>query len=567
MRDWLIQLHKDLTVDTVLFPVELAVVIFGILCFLLPAISSYSFPTWIKRLAARRYLAIGTVFVVTLGGHWIMEPSYRIPAPGIHDEFSYLLAAETFASGRITNPPHPMRYFFESFHTLQEPSYMSMYPPGQGLALALGILLAGHPIWGVWISASLLAAAVCWMLQGWSRSSWALVAGLLCAVRIGWFSYWSNSYWGGAVPALGGALLIGAAIRLSRRPTWQSGSILALSILILANTRLWEGTIAVGTVGAWLIVQTLSRSLRWSVPALVAIIALLIPGGCLMLYYNYRITGSATRLPYLENRGRYEIYGSFVWDKPRPNRHYNHPVLRRFYEDAEGYREKLGYWWIQAEKPERLWIFFVGPALTPLLLGIGGVFRSAPFGLPILMVASMAIGHLLVPWHIQPHYAAPITGAIYLLFVDSARRLVVWRRKRRFGGRAIVYGCLLACMIMAVFRTAAPSLGVKVYHERTNPWYSYGLLANFHRERLEAKLLSTPGRHLVLIQYGTDHYPDIEWVYNHANIDDSSVVWARHVTDRSRLNELLKYYKGRTVWIVKPDSDPEGIVEFKEEGP
>ncbi len=138
---------------------------------------------------------------------FLLLPLFPIPKPYVHDEFSYLLMADTFAHGRVANPVPPEWKHFEAEYVLLQPSYASQYQPGQGVALAVGQLVTGQPWWGVWASVGLMCGILYWALGGILPRGWALFGACAAAVQFGIFGFWMNSYFGGAVTACGGALV------------------------------------------------------------------------------------------------------------------------------------------------------------------------------------------------------------------------------------------------------------------------------------------------------------------------------------------------------------------------
>ncbi len=169
-----------------------------------------------------------------------LVPRSPAPIPSGADDFSYILLADTLRHFRLANPPHPFSEFFEQVFVLQQPTHSSMYPLGQGLFLAFGWLVFGHPWAGVLLSVAALSATCYWMLRAWTSPTWALAGGLLVCLEFGPLSYWTNSYWGGAVSATAGCLVFGALPRIANTARVRDSALLGFGLALQVLTRPFE---------------------------------------------------------------------------------------------------------------------------------------------------------------------------------------------------------------------------------------------------------------------------------------------------------------------------------------
>jgi hypothetical protein len=528
---------------------------------------SLGFRNWFRTTARHRGRAVLIVAGFALLAHLAALPVLRAPIPGLHDEFSYLLAADTFAQGRLTNPTHPFWIHFESFHIEQMPSYASMYPPAQGMAMAMGIVLLGNPIVGVWITTILFCASLCWMLQGWVPPKWAFIGGLLAVLRFGIFSYWANTYWGGSIAALGGCLLWGGFGRIRRSPNPVSAMLMGLGFILVANSRPYEGfwvslPVAAGVV--WMVVtrkQPMRPLLLKTIAPLGLVLAI---GGAAMAYYNWRVYGNPLTLPYTVNRQQYGSAGSFLWQGIEPLKHYNHAIMSEFYNKIEtsgfqSLRTIPNYLLLTNLKLVTVWLFYIGPALTlPMIaVAIALVRRKLILRWPMVGLAALAVGMAILAWPTNPHYYSPATGCLYAVLLEGCRRIYVFRRRMILPGKQIVTASVLACVAILAVRASAKSVDVpQVNNISPVPWYASETYPLEPRAHLIDALKRRGGKHLVFVAYSPAHSPFQEYVYNDADIDNSDIVFARELADPKKNLELMKYFHERFMWLYQPDSYP-----------
>jgi len=515
-------------------------------------------------LARRRALAVLFVALASLAARAALLPWLPIPVPGVHDEFSYLLQADTFAHGRLANPTPAFSLPFETFHVLFHPSYISKYPPVQGLILAAGQMLFGDPWFGVWLSIAAMCAAICWMLQGWLPPGWALLGGLLAVVRLGTFSYWSNSYWGGAAAAIGGALVLGALPRMSRRVRVKDSVWMALGVSILANSRPYEGFVLVlAVVGVF--VLNLARKPIAPLP-LIAKRVILPLAACLvvtvagMAYYNAKTTGRAIVMPYQAYLSQYWVVPALLWENlpPHPSE-YHYKVMQVSSDSEEGplrpYQESrrfAGFLSVSLSKLLVIESFFLGPALMLPLIMIPWVFRDHRIR-PLLWISGVMLAGFLCETWFYPHYAAPATALIYVVMLQGMRHLRIWTLRHRPSGLMMARLIPAVCLIMLGLRLNAPF---------SPTWTWYGAWpGNVPRSQMVEQLEKLPGRQLVIVRYSPRHSTDDEWVYNSADIENSKIAWARDEDENSN-RELLRHFPDRTVWLVEPDQSPTALLRY-----
>jgi hypothetical protein len=524
------------------------------------------------RLARKPVLSLFVVGLTPLLIRLALLPIHPIPMPFAPDDFSNLLAADTFAHGRLANPTPVMWVHFETIYVDVVPTYTSMYMPAQGLVMAAGKVLFGQPWFGVVISGAFMCAALCWMLQAWLPPSWALLGGFLAVMRIALFSYWTNTYHtAGPICAIGGALVLGALPRFKKTAQARYLSVMASGAVILAISRPYEGLLlclpALIALLVWLI-KTRRIPVRTLLLRATPALALLIAGIGWLGYYDYRAFGSPLTLPYTIHRATYATAPYYIWQQARPEPHYRHAEMRRFYKlnELDEYNRNhsvSGFFTMTIVKALRGIYFFTGVALLPPLFLLPWALRDRHIRFLVISLVVLAAG-MAVEILLFPHYLAPFTAAFYAVGLQAMRHLYHCRPGGQPVGRAMTQWIIAVCVLMAVMRPFNKQLNSPVPERPVSTWICNWFGPDHfvtQRSIVARQLEQTPGDQLAIVRYSPDHDPIDEWVHNAADIDASRIIWARAMDPASDL-ELIRYYNQRKAWLVQPDSPSEQIVPY-----
>ena len=505
---------------------------------------------FLARIGERPILSILVICALVIVPRLALWPLIGAQDPVIGDEYSLILQAKTFLSGRLAVPAS-LPPNFEALYVLLAPTYSSIYPVLRSFPLLLGYLLGVGASGGVLLSMAALAVAVYWMVRVWMDARYGLVAALIVILRFGLFSMWVNSYWGGAFTALGGILILGAYKLLETRPTALAGAAFGLGAVILMTTRPYEGLFFAAPITLALVVYLIRahpdvrRSL--AIPGALAA-ALVVAGLGLSLAHNRAVTRDWKAPPYVEYQ-RTTGYAPALWlQKPVANPP-TPPRYQNFGSDialAQQMRTIGGFQSFEEFRFLSYWGFYIGFALSiPFFLGVWALRREPAI---LASAASLAVALVLVTWN-WAHYAAPGFGVVILCVMLGFRRLRVWRPSGAAFGLSLSRTLPLALLLGAALPISSAIFGAPAFPMWTSGMHNAPCCWIHSRSihvATENEVDRSNGRNLVIADTGPKAPPEEILIANEPDIDNARTIWVNH--DPEFDAATIEHYPDRRIW-------------------
>jgi len=502
----------------------------------------------LSRWGRRPYECFFLIVLASMALRLLLLAIEPVPIPLFHDEFSYLLGADTFIRGRLANPQPAVPIAFETIHVNMSPTYQSMYMPGTALLLTVGRIL-GHPWIAVLLATAIFCAALYWMASAWLPRPYALVASLIGIGITGNLNWWFDNYFALALVSLGATLVLGSLPRIASQLNWQSTFALGTGLVLLVLTRPYEG-FWISFPGVIVLLWKLRHAGGNTLLKLAAVpVALLATVSIWLLYYNWRGTGHALLFPYMLNFREYHITGPFLFSAKHPLPNYRVDLLRRFYIFAEVQQYEFIHTHPWEFLMRKIWVYYYtflfgfGILLISGLISLIRRHREGLLVAPLFAFGGFVLTTVLMGWAPFPQYAAPAAPLLILIVVTGLMALRHWEW-RWINGLHVTRGLVLSELMLGL-----SLFGLRVANSQD---YQEPQYVTRDRARVAKDVLSHPGKQLCLVRYTPYHEPWQEWVFNDAAPSDERLVWARSL-DAQTDRKVIAAYPDRGVWLVQPD--------------
>ncbi len=516
-----------------------------------------------RRLAERTGWSMLLLALLPIALRLALLSQHPVPTPSGSDDFSHLLVADTLAHFRMANPPHSMARFFEAIFVLQDPTYSSIFPVGQGMAMAMGRAIFRTPWAGVILSVSALCALCYWMLRAWTTPGWALTGGLLAVCEFGPLNSWMNSYWGGAMSGVAGCLVFGSLPRLRAAPRTRDAVLLGAGLGLQLLVRPYESVLLLLCAVLFLAPALTQPKLA---KAVVIAALVMLPAISLTLVQNKQVTGKWTTLPYMLSRYEYGIPTTFtVQPNPAPHRALTAEQQLDYEAQSSVHgsdRETLGAYLKRFAFRARFYRFFF---LAPLYVALPFfliALRERRFVLVVVSLLIFALGANFYPYF-YAHYIAAITCLLLLVGATALEQL-----SRLPVGLQIARLIVFICGAHFLFWFGIQALGDEQIRDALDPYETWDVIESGDpdgRIAVNERLARAPGKQLVFVHYWPQHRFH-EWIHNEADIDSARVVWAGDLGPAEN-EQLRRYYPDRTAWTIEPDADPPRLTPFQAASP
>jgi hypothetical protein len=277
-------------------------------------------------------------------------------------------------------------------------------------------------------------------------------------------------------------------------------------------------------------------------------VALLLLGAAWTGYYFYRVTGHLT-FPWVVYWRQWSICPPFLFGKPNYEVHHqfrDQLLYSRYYELLPYANMKTAgdFFAELVVKTIYQWRFFFFPGLTLTLIGVIPTLRARK-SRPLMYTLIFACPGFASETWLQAHYVAVISGILYLILLNGLRFMKAGARHNAIWLK-LLQGTLATVIVMCVVR-------LMVVPGNTFPpnWASQASDIPGYQD-INSIMESKPGKQLVMVRYGPDHFWGYGWTNNGYDIPTQQVIWARETEPEESNAGLLCEFKDRQVWLLIP---------------